>query len=25
MNHPRARFNKQLLLNTFHWLSGLLD
>lgn len=25
MNNPRARPNKQLLLNTFHWLSGLLD
>ncbi len=25
MNHPHARANKQLLLNTFHWLSGLLD
>jgi hypothetical protein len=25
MNHPHARFNKQLLLNTFHWLSGLID
>jgi hypothetical protein len=25
MNHPRAARNKQLLLNTVHWLSGLLD
>jgi len=25
MNHPRAVPNKQLLLNTIHWLSGLLD
>jgi hypothetical protein len=25
MNHPRAGRNKQLLLNTLHWLTGLLD
>jgi hypothetical protein len=25
MNNPKARSNKQLLLNTLHWLSGLID